>query len=201
MPKPTFYNLPLKRKEEMINAAKAELSKAPYQKVSINKLIESMQICTGSFYQYFYDKKDLYFYILSQFTDSLLEESQRTGKKLDLFDPQKSKQGSKIFEETVSKPYYNEIFVSNHNLAPHNIKRDWIFDIVIGQKNMALYDYSYFDSPAIDREVYENKQLIMGMVLAIPMIVTKFVDREKNRERYNQLYTLCLKIIKRGLHN
>ena len=75
MPKQTFFNLPEEKRNHIIEVSIDEFAKAPYQNISINHLIKSMNIPTGSFYQYFEDKKDLYFYILSFYIDGILEES------------------------------------------------------------------------------------------------------------------------------
>lgn len=61
MPKQTFFNLPEEKRNHIIEVSIDEFAKAPYQNISINHLIRSMNIPTGSFYQYFEDKKDLYF--------------------------------------------------------------------------------------------------------------------------------------------
>ena len=73
MPKQTFFNLPEEKRNHIIEVSIDEFTKAPYQNISINHLIRSMNIPTGSFYQYFEDKKDLYFYILSFYIDGILK--------------------------------------------------------------------------------------------------------------------------------
>ena len=65
MPKKTFFNLPEEKRNRILNGAREEFAHKPYQNVSINRLIEAMDIPIGSFYQYFEDKKDIYFYLLS----------------------------------------------------------------------------------------------------------------------------------------
>ncbi|WGS65656.1 TetR/AcrR family transcriptional regulator [Marinitoga aeolica] len=66
MPKQTFFNLPEKKRERIINAALEEFSENLFSKASINKIVEKAKIPKGSFYQYFKNKKDLYKYILDQ---------------------------------------------------------------------------------------------------------------------------------------
>lgn len=64
MPTDTFHNLPEDKRNRLISAIKAELSRVPFSEVSINKIIHAAGISRGSFYQYFADKTDMLEYIL-----------------------------------------------------------------------------------------------------------------------------------------
>ncbi|WP_077617469.1 TetR family transcriptional regulator [Bacillus sinesaloumensis] len=81
MPKITFFNLPEDKKQTLLQAAKQEFSSVPLFDASISNIIKSAGIPRGSFYQYFEDKEDAFFYLLGQFAKeknivflSLLEE-------------------------------------------------------------------------------------------------------------------------------
>lgn len=202
MPKQTFFNLPDTKKEHIIRAAVEEFSKAPYQEISINHLIKCMEIPTGSFYQYFDDKRDLYFYILSHYLDQMLEESIREGKHLDILDPDSKSKNTSIFTNTRNATkYYQEICVDNFNKAPRELKREWVFDKLIGSQYMALYDYSLFDSPDIDPMIRKNKHLMMGLAMSVGSTLQCFCSREQDEETYKQLYRLCVNVIKTGILN
>lgn len=199
MPKSTFWNLPKSKRDGIIDAATGEFAAAPYQDVSIARLIKAMDIPTGSFYQYFADKKDLYFYVLSLYVASLLDEANETGTRLNLFDREQNAKGSKLFTQTSAKPYYKEVFVKNYNLAPHAVKRDWTFDMMIGQKYMDIYDYALFEAPIVQPKLYQNKEVLMGLAMVIPNVVSKFVDRAQDPEKYSELYDLCIQTLKHGI--
>lgn len=200
MPKQTFFNLPDAKKEHIIHAAVEEFSKAPYQEISINHLIKCMEIPTGSFYQYFEDKRDLYFYILSYYLDCLLEESVREGKHLDILHPDSRAKDTSIFTNTRNATqYYQEIFVENFNKAPRDLKREWTFDKLIGGKYMALYNYDLFDSPDIDPAIKENKYLMMGLAMSVASTLQCFCSRKEDEKKYKQLYKLCINVIKTGI--
>lgn len=200
MPKTTFFNLPEEKRERIIQTAMEEFSKAPYQDISINHLIKCMNIPTGSFYQYFEDKKDLYFYILSFYMDDTLEESIQSGKKLDLFHNQQKQQIVTIFNETHSQTKnYQAICVDNFNQAPQKIKRDWIFENMIGGKYMALYDYGIFERDEVDPAVKDAKYLMMALAMAVPNILQCFCDRNEDTDKYRQLYRLCMNVIQTGI--
>lgn len=64
VPKQTFFNLPEDKKNKLIESAELEFTRVPLFEASIANIIKTAGIPRGSFYQYFEDKEDLYFYIL-----------------------------------------------------------------------------------------------------------------------------------------
>ncbi|WP_412989946.1 TetR/AcrR family transcriptional regulator [Pediococcus siamensis] len=64
MPKATFFNLNAAKKSRLMAAAQREFSRASLADVSVSAIVTDAQIPRGSFYQYFEDKEDLYFYYL-----------------------------------------------------------------------------------------------------------------------------------------
>ena len=66
MPKSTFFHLPKDKQDTLIEAAKKEFSRAPLHEASVANIIKSAGIPRGSFYQYFEDKDDLFYYLLHQ---------------------------------------------------------------------------------------------------------------------------------------
>ena len=74
MPKQTIMKLPIDKKETLINAAMKEFSRVPLFEASISNIVKEARIPRGSFYQYFEDKEDLYYFLLD-------ENSQRLNKR------------------------------------------------------------------------------------------------------------------------
>jgi AcrR family transcriptional regulator len=64
VPKQTFYNLQQDKKKKLIEAAEMEFTRVPIFEASIANIIKTAGISRGSFYQYFEDKDDLYFFLL-----------------------------------------------------------------------------------------------------------------------------------------
>ncbi len=88
MPLKTFYNLPKERRIKIIDAACEEFALNEYQSASINNIVKNLNIAKGSFYRYFENKKELYFYLITyaekmrfEQVDSLLSDS-----GIDFFD-------------------------------------------------------------------------------------------------------------------
>src|SRR5690625_3571607 len=88
MPKQTFFNLPDEKRELLIKSAKKEFSRVPLSEASIANIIKSAGIPRGSFYQYFEDKEDAFYYILEEQTKAHNSEFSLTLKRNngDLFD-------------------------------------------------------------------------------------------------------------------
>lgn len=63
MPTERFYRLPEEKKQIIREAAIKEFARVPFEKASINQIIQNADISRGSFYTYFADKQDVVFFI------------------------------------------------------------------------------------------------------------------------------------------
>ena len=73
LPKQTFYNLPEEKREKILQEVMVEFRDNAYDLASINRIVERSGISKGSFYQYFEDKEDVYFYLLQIIGDKKLQ--------------------------------------------------------------------------------------------------------------------------------
>ena len=64
MPTSTFFRLPEEKRQRLLDAAWEEFTRSRYTSASINRIIHDAHIPRGSFYQYFVDKDDLFYYLL-----------------------------------------------------------------------------------------------------------------------------------------
>jgi len=71
MPKETFFNLNESKKNKIIDAAKIEFTDNPLRKSRVSNIIKKASIPRGSFYQYFEDLDDLYYYVINDVFDRL----------------------------------------------------------------------------------------------------------------------------------
>jgi AcrR family transcriptional regulator len=74
VPKITFFNLTPEKQEKMIEALKLEFSRAPLPEASIANIIKTAGVSRGSFYQYFEDKDDAFFFLLNIITTDIRQE-------------------------------------------------------------------------------------------------------------------------------
>jgi AcrR family transcriptional regulator len=88
MPTDTFFNLPDEKRELICAVAVEEFSEFSFDQASINRIVANAGIAKGSFYQYFQDKKDLFFYILRRIGEEKMKFLAPTWENLagkDLF--------------------------------------------------------------------------------------------------------------------
>src|SRR5699024_12234945 len=64
MTKQYMYKLSEEKQETLIQDSKNELSRVPLNEASIANIVKNAHIPRGSFYQYFDDKEDAFFYLL-----------------------------------------------------------------------------------------------------------------------------------------
>lgn len=107
MPKNTYFNLSQDKKERIFNSGVLEFSYHEYGDASVNTIVRMANISKGSFYQYFADKSDFYWYIVMHIIvghvgeyedllkknkgDLFLTEEQLFNRMLDVFDDSKYK--------------------------------------------------------------------------------------------------------------
>ena len=72
MPKSTFFNLSEEKRQRIINATIDEFIENSYDNVLISNIAKRSCIPVGSFYQYFYDKDDLYLYLFFEIDIKIL---------------------------------------------------------------------------------------------------------------------------------
>ncbi|PKK39472.1 hypothetical protein ABB02_01321 [Clostridiaceae bacterium JG1575] len=65
MPKPTFHQLPKKKHDRIRAACRNEFLAHPFPEASVSNIIKELSIARGSFYQYFDNLAECYYYILS----------------------------------------------------------------------------------------------------------------------------------------
>ncbi len=73
MPSSTFFNLPQEKRERLLEAARNEFARVSLAGASVNRIIRQAGIPRGSFYMYFSDKEELFFYLLEEYRQQLAE--------------------------------------------------------------------------------------------------------------------------------
>ncbi len=76
MPSSTFLRLDKEKQQKLLQVAKTNFAKMPLGEVSINQIIKEADISRGSFYMYFQDKEDLYYYLLETYAEQSLKRMQ-----------------------------------------------------------------------------------------------------------------------------
>ncbi|MFO7816044.1 MAG: TetR/AcrR family transcriptional regulator [Halanaerobiales bacterium] len=106
MPKSTFLNLDMEKKDRIIEASIDEFAANSFHKASVTNIIKNAEIASGSFYQYFKGKEDLYKYLIN-----ILVE-----RKLDYIDQEVMKKPEELsFFEFLRKLYQGGIEFAKEN--------------------------------------------------------------------------------------
>lgn len=66
MPKKTFFNLPIEKRQKITDTLIKHFAYKPYSQVDIEDIAKECKIAKGSMYQYFENKKDMYFYAINE---------------------------------------------------------------------------------------------------------------------------------------
>jgi AcrR family transcriptional regulator len=116
MPKDTFQNLPEEKRQLIEDVAIREFGTFGYDKASINRIVDKCQIAKGSFYQYFKDKKDLFFYLVKRVSEEKVKSLTPVIEKREQYD---------FFT------FIRELFLEGLRFAANNpeitLMGDWLF--------------------------------------------------------------------------
>ncbi|GAA5417386.1 hypothetical protein Pryu01_02449 [Paraliobacillus ryukyuensis] len=166
MPKETFFNLTENKKSKLIEAAEQEFARAPLHEASIANIIKTAGIPRGSFYQYFSDKEDLYFFLL----DSKLQTSKKN------FIEALEKHHGDIFEAFIE--IYNDFLITMPDEEEHNfIKNALLFATYRVENTFAdifdsTSDREHFNRlmELIDHKPFKDKEEVISILQMIGAI-------------------------------
>lgn len=77
MPKETFFNLDESKRNKIMEAAMVEFQQNPLRKSRVSNIIKGASIPRGSFYQYFEDLDDLYYYVIDESFETIYHAGTR----------------------------------------------------------------------------------------------------------------------------
>ena len=190
MPSDTFLRLNNVKKKKLLDASFKEFSLNNFNEASINKIIKEAGISRGSFYMYFEDKKDLYFYLLEQYGEILVNNMKKDliKNKGDLF---------KMFQDNI-KESYNSFKNNNINFFKKSLENITIMEE--SKRTFGFRDKRLLKEliPNINLELLnDNAKRHIEVIFAINMhllMVTLFkllkddyLDRKILKDYYEQL--------------
>jgi AcrR family transcriptional regulator len=202
MPKQTFFNLASEKKEALIQAAMKEFSRVPLFEASISNIIKDAGIPRGSFYQYFEDKEDVFFFLLNdhskRYNDkfiSIIKENEG-----DLFDSYielyqytlikfQNLENQNFFRNAFLNMNYKveNTFTRNMNEDEHKTRLSEIMTL-INKEKLNITD---------EREIFH----VMKIITAVTFhnLIQNFV-KEIPFDESVENYTLELSLLKKGLY-
>lgn len=202
MPTQTFFHLPKEKQDTVIKAALKEFTKVSFENASINQIIKEASISRGSFYMYFQDKEDLYFYLLEQFRMHFKENllSILAEEHGDLF-----RTFERLFEQIVEyclnknrKSFFKRVFTdinsrSEKKLFPTKSK-------VQEMESEHEQFLSQIDTKKLNVETRGDLEEMVGLLFGMTLhtLVHSFV-REDTKEEMISSYQRKLELLKNGM--
>ena len=190
MPSDTFLRLNEDKKKKLLDASFKEFSLNNFNDASINRIIKEAGISRGSFYMYFEDKKDLYFYLLEQYGEILADNMKKDliKNRGDLF---------KMFQDNIEESY-NSFKNNNINFFKKSLENITIMEE--SKRTFGFRDKRLLNEliPNINLELLnDNARRHIEVIFAINMhllMVTLFkllkkdsLDRKLIKDYYEQL--------------
>lgn len=199
LPKQTFFNLTDEKQATLIQAAKKEFSRVPLNDASISNIVKNAQIPRGSFYQYFEDKEDAFFYLLELGTKENKERfisllKQTDGDLAETFI-ELFKQMLIEFQEQENRNFFRNIFLNMN----HKIERAFMEDMKVTEdlsEFLSLIDTDRLNINHPDEIKYIAK--LIGMV-TVHNLVLNFA-KDIPFETAVESYTFEVDLLKRGLY-
>lgn len=201
MPKATFFNLPEKKRQSLIKALEIEFSRVPLYEASIANIVKTANISRGSFYQYFEDKEDAYFYILRE---------QANSKNKQFLQQLENHQGD-LFEAITA--FYYELLLELPDEEEYNFFRNALLNVThqietmfnnIIVRNVHGEGLEVI-SQRVDKDmlnIESDKELLHVIQIISAVAFRNFVEkftRELSDDEAIENFKLDMKLLKKGL--
>ncbi|MGZ4160644.1 MAG: TetR/AcrR family transcriptional regulator [Neobacillus sp.] len=202
MPKQTFFNLSNEKQKLLINAAKKEFSRVPLYEASISNIIQDAGIPRGSFYQYFEDKEDVFFFLLDEYSKRNHERFISIIKinNGDLFQSfiDWFKSLLIIFEEPENRQYLKNAFLNM------NYKTEKIFTLNMNEekaKSRFLGIIGFINSENLNITNEEEIYYIFKIIMAVSLqnLVHVFAKELPINEAM-KIFSLEIDLLKKGFY-
>ncbi|MBO1004194.1 TetR/AcrR family transcriptional regulator [Pseudogracilibacillus auburnensis] len=201
MPKQTFFNLSEEKKQTLIQAGKNEFSRVSLAEASIANIVKEAKIPRGSFYQYFYDKEDLYFYLLTEMAKERRAEFILSLKKHngDIFNSLTELFHLMIveMENDSLRKFYRNVFLNMN----YKTEKAFLDNMNLNSFNKQYVEIKYLLNTehlnvSNEEELFQLVQIVLMTMMQ--NLVQKFANDMSN-ESVIQNYSVQMCLLKRGL--
>ena len=200
MPKITFFNLNIEKREKIKKAIINEFSKHTIAKASISNIVEEAQIPRGSFYQYFEDKEDALKYIIDEFIKIEKEEIKSSLKinNGDIF-----KTSIDIFKYVSKKSYHDTEMMLCHNII--QILKEENVNIFEGINCKSMYQANKDNGNIINTNILkinneeDLKYMMKILTVVIRASIIDVITKKKSEEKAQEELQKQIEILKHGM--
>lgn len=196
MPTERFLKLNLSKRKRIEDALIKEMMKHPYEHLNLSNVIRDADISRGSFYQYFINKNDFYFYILSQLGQikSSYMDNNILQDKMVAF-PQKL---NHILEASITFSRAHAKYVSvglQLYASTHREMKAYIFQ---AKKEMYLLLKSWIDQD-LNYQNMKNKDEAIHYIADTMMYLTQYTLKFNDIDQLENHLTIFIKLLEGGL--
>ena len=200
MPKATFYNLPEEKRQLLIRALEKEFSRVPVFEASIANIVKTANISRGSFYQYFEDKEDAYFYILQEQANSRNRQ----------FIEQLEKHEGNLFDAITA--FYYDLLIELPDEEEYNFFRNALLnvthqienifnDIIVSNVKEGMEEITRrINMDILNIESEKELRHVIQIISAVAFrnFVEKFTEELSDEEAIEN-FKIDMKLLKKGL--
>ena len=199
MAKQTFLNLSEEKRKNIISALKKEFSRAALKDALVSNIVKDAKIPRGSFYQYFVDIEDAYYFVIDEYSKSI--------KKYLLEDLVKSKGDIVLayrhlyifildmIENKDNKEYFEKIFLNMNYQAQSMFTPNFNdgLNMIINQVDVSKLNIASKFGLGYVLDIIEST-----MMNNIIKSYKRNLSREKNIEIFEkELALICVGILKK----
>ncbi|MEJ8751441.1 TetR/AcrR family transcriptional regulator [Lagierella sp. ICN-221743] len=188
MPKKTFYNLSDEKRGKIIDVLKKNFEQKTIFEANVKEIVEELQIARGSFYQYFEDLEDSYFFILDMETIDVHKLFLKLLKENN-FDVLKALEeyGQMVSEIIFSKEAYN-LYKNKYLYWNSEFEEKW--------KNYKAKDVNKNEISNINELNTEKMKFIKALVHDL---IKRNFKEGWSKEDFLSHYNIYMKWIKEGI--
>ena len=199
MAKQTFLNLPEDKRNMVVNALKKEFSRVPLKDALVSNIIIDAKIPRGSFYQYFNDIEDAFYYIIGEYSKDikrkLLEHLEKNKGDIILSYRELYLYILNVIDNPDDKEYFENIFLNMN----YEIEKMFTPNFNVGL-NLIL---NHVDISKLNISSKFGLGYILDIIESIMMtnIIQSYkrnLSKEKNKEIFErELALVCAGILKK----
>ena len=191
----TFLRLPEEKRNRFLEAAWEEFTSVPFEEASINKIVRRARIPRGSFYQYFSNKEDLFFYIQKSMLGHFMAEYIRV---LDRYDGEMFQVQVDCFDRVLRQEDLDPLFLRGMEI----LRLNPVFLVqVIAEKQLGPYLWKVVRD-RVDvtsfRDAELAEQTFVMSLMALVMSMTDAMARPEQEADCRRELLLRLDILKNG---
>lgn len=203
MPTERFYRLPEDKKMSIRDAAIKEFIRVPFEKVSINQIIQNAEISRGSFYTYFEDKRDVLSFV---FEDMKEKAQQLCMESLEENHGDFWIMMNTLFEYGIDYCSGNDILQFSRNTVHFQNNMEFFEEIDSkedcqkAQCKIGRHLYQRVDKTSLNISCIEDFRVLLEMGMANLMItIGRYYQEPEAVEELRQSFQKKMELLRRGV--